>query len=130
MIIARFIGLLLLFSTMLPGLSEAGELYAFENNKQNAQFYGLLHDLRCLVCQNQDLVDSNAPLAKDLRQSIYRFVQQGKTDAEIIGFLTERYGDYILFNPPFKALTSLLWVGPLIFLLLGVFIYRRTWRDG
>ncbi|ASQ46316.1 cytochrome c-type biogenesis protein [Legionella clemsonensis] len=101
-------------------------LYPLENTKQEAQFSHLLKELRCLVCQNQDLADSNASLAKDLRDQVYNLVREGKADSEIIDYLTARYGDFILFKPPVKPLTAFLWFGPVIFLLAGFIIFWRT----
>jgi len=75
-------------------------------------------ELRCLVCQNQTLADSHADLAADLRQEIREMMQQGKTDSEIVTYLVDRYGDFVLYRPPFKATTALLWFGPA--LLVGV----------
>lgn len=112
--------------TFLPSIVLSETLYPLETAKQEAQFTHLLKELRCLVCQNQDLADSNAGLAKDLRQQVYSLVQEGKTDSEIIRYLTDRYGDFILFKPPVKPLTALLWFGPAIFLLLGLVIFWRT----
>lgn len=104
----------------------ANTRYPFETVRQEAQFSHLLRELRCLVCQNQDLADSNAALAKDLRQEVYTLVKEGKSDSEIMGYLTERYGDFILFKPPLKGVTALLWFGPALFMLFGVFIFWRT----
>lgn len=101
-------------------------LYPFETKQQDVQFHGLLKELRCLVCQNQDLSDSNAELAQDLRMQVYHLVREGKTDGEIMGYLTERYGDFILFRPPVKAVTAVLWFGPVVFLFLGGWIVWRT----
>lgn len=106
--------------------SFANSVYPLDSAKKEAQFNHLLKDLRCLVCQNQDLADSNAELAKDLRQQVYELVKEGKSDSEINEYLTSRYGDFILFNPPVKAVTLLLWFGPFLFLLLGFFIFWRT----
>lgn len=104
----------------------ANTLYPLPTRKQEAQFSYLLKELRCLVCQNQDLADSNASLAADLRTQVYEMVKEGESDTEIIRYLTARYGDFILFNPPVKALTALLWYGPALFLLLGLVIFWRT----
>ncbi|WP_131783271.1 cytochrome c-type biogenesis protein [Legionella gresilensis] len=109
----------------LPTIS-ANTLYPLPTPKQSAQFEHLLKELRCLVCQNQDLADSNAVLAKDLRDQVYTMVNEGKSDTEIIQYLTARYGDFILFNPPVKTLTVVLWYGPIIFLALGFLIFWRT----
>ncbi|MCW8451103.1 cytochrome c-type biogenesis protein CcmH [Legionella quinlivanii] len=104
----------------------ANSMYPLETERQEAQFNHLLKELRCLVCQNQDLADSHADLAKDLRQQVYVMVKDGKSDSEIINFLTDRYGDFILFNPPVKSITLVLWFGPAIFLMIGFFIFWRT----
>lgn len=104
----------------------ANSFYPLETKKQEVQFTHLLKELRCLVCQNQDLADSNAGLAKDLRDQVYGLVKEGKSDNEIINYLTARYGDFILFKPPVKPLTAMLWFGPALFLLFGLFIFWRT----
>jgi cytochrome c-type biogenesis protein CcmH len=107
----------------------AGVLYPLDNAKQDAQFQGLLRELRCLVCQNQDLADSNAPLAKDLRDEVYHLVQTGQSDDDIVRYLTARYGDFILFKPPVKSVTLALWFGPFVFLVCGLVLFvRRTRR--
>jgi cytochrome c-type biogenesis protein CcmH len=107
-------------------LAFAHTLYPLATAKQEAQFTHLLKELRCLVCQNQDLADSNAGLAKDLREQVYGLVREGKSDGEIISYLTARYGDFILFSPPVKLLTAMLWFGPALFLFLGLIIFWRT----
>ncbi len=104
----------------------ANTLYPLDTPKQDAQFSHLLRSLRCLVCQNQDLADSNAGLANDLRNEVYNLVKDGQTDDEIIHYLTARYGDFILFEPPVKAITALLWFGPALFMVLGLLIFWRT----
>ncbi len=78
---------------------------------------GLADELRCLVCQNQTIADSNAPLAQDLRGQIRGQISQGRSDDQIRAYMVERYGDFVLYRPPFKATTALLWLGP--FLLIG-----------
>jgi cytochrome c-type biogenesis protein CcmH len=94
-----------------------------------ARLKNLGEELRCLVCQNQTIADSNAPLALDLRNQIRTQVKQGRSDDEIRAYMTQRYGDFVLYKPPFKATTALLWVGP--FALVGVgmiaffFVVRR-----
>src|SRR5574340_648388 len=80
----------------------------------------LTGELRCLVCQNQTIADSNAGLAVDLRNEVREKMKQGMSDREIIDFMVERYGDFVLYRPPFKATTLLLWLGPLILLATGL----------
>lgn len=104
----------------------ATALYPFEQPAQQAQFQALLHDLRCPVCQNQDLADSNAELAADLRAEVYRLVLAHQSDQEIIQNLTARYGDFIVFQPPVKILTSVLWLGPVFLLLIGLGMFAMT----
>lgn len=120
----RFTSFFVLF--LLSFFSCANSVYPFDSKKKEAQFNHLLTELRCLVCQNQDLADSHADLAKDLRAQVYDLVQQGQTDSEISQYLTARYGDYILFKPPVKGVTLLLWFGPALFLMLGMIIFWRT----
>jgi len=79
-------------------------------------------ELRCLVCQNQTIADSNAPLALDLRNQIRVQVKQGRSDDEIRAYMTERYGDFVLYKPPFKATTAVLWIGPFALIAVGAFV--------
>jgi cytochrome c-type biogenesis protein CcmH len=89
----------------------------------------LSRKLRCLVCQNQSIAESNADLAVDLRRQIDEQIAAGRTDAEIVAFMTERYGDFVLYQPPFKMVTVLLWAGPALLLLLAVVVLRRALRQ-
>jgi cytochrome c-type biogenesis protein CcmH len=82
--------------------------------------------LRCLVCQNQSIAESNAELAVNLRNQINEQIKAGRSDKEIVDFMVTRYGDFVLYRPPFKATTVLLWVGPIALLLLAVFAFYRT----
>src|SRR5919197_3933594 len=91
--------------------------------------HDLSSDLRCLVCQNQTLADSNAPLAVDLRNQIREQLKAGKSERDVRAFMVERYGDFVLYRPPFKALTAALWLGPFVLLILSAWIlYRRVAR--
>lgn len=89
-----------------------------ENPVVEARLKKLAVELRCLVCQNQTLADSNAPLAEDLRREVREMIANNMTDDQIVEFLVARYGDFVRYRPPFKVATVLLWVGP--FLLLGI----------
>ena len=99
-----------------------------------ARLKNLDEELRCLVCQNQTLADSSAPLAEDLRREVRELALQGKSDAEIKQYLVARYGDFVLYKPPVKPTTWLLWFGPFAFLLGGALIWfvvlRRRGRAG
>lgn len=89
---------------------------------QDARYHQLVNELRCLVCQNQTIAESNAPLAVDLKEQVRKQLAEGKTNAEITSYLTDRYGDFVLYRPPFKANTLLLWAGPFV-LLLGALVW-------
>ena len=93
-----------------------------------ARLKALAEELRCLVCQNQTIADSNAPLALDLRNQIRDQVKQGRSDDEIRGYMVDRYGDFVLYSPPMRATTVLLWAGPFALLLVGAGIYLVTVR--
>lgn len=113
---------------LMSGVVHANDLYPLPTARQDAQFEHLLKELRCLVCQNQDLADSNAGLAKDLRLQVYNRVKLGQSDQEIIDYLTDRYGDFILFNPPVKSITAMLWVAPLMFVFIGLLLFIRRFK--
>lgn len=83
----------------------------------------MLDELRCLVCQNQNLAESNAGLAKDLRDKTYEMIQSDRTDSEIVGYMVQRYGDFVLYRPPLKSSTLVLWYGPLLILLIAIAVY-------
>ncbi|HLQ02409.1 MAG TPA: cytochrome c-type biogenesis protein [Burkholderiales bacterium] len=88
----------------------------------------LAAELRCLVCQNQTIADSNAPLAEDLRNQVRERMRQGASDSEIIDFMVARYGDFVLYRPPVKATTLLLWFGPLLLVVAGLLVLLRRLR--
>jgi cytochrome c-type biogenesis protein CcmH len=109
---------------LVSGLAAAQADPALENRVAN-----LAHELRCLVCQNQTLADSNATLAVDLRNQIREQLQQGASDQDVIDFMVARYGDFVLYRPPFKAATLLLWLGPFLLLALGALMLWRRLRQ-
>ncbi len=121
---------------MLGGFAHAQaiEPMPFTDHAQELRFQHLTHQLRCPMCQNETLADSNAPIARDLRNQIFKLMQQGKSDEEIKQYLVARYSDYILYDPPLKPGTWLLWFGPLLILLAGgavvALAIRRRRRDG
>lgn len=121
--------LLLLFLLMSSVSSHAVDSRQLSDPKQQESYETLTKELRCLVCQNQTIADSNAELAGDLRRQVYEMLQQGKTEQEIIRFMTDRYGDFVLYKPPFAGKTSLLWIAPVVFLFMGLmtifFVIRR-----
>jgi cytochrome c-type biogenesis protein CcmH len=91
----------------------------------DARMKNLTKQLRCLVCQNETLADSQAQLAEDLRREIREQIKAGKSDQEILAYATQRYGDFILYNPPVKATTYLLWFGPFLLLVIGTILLFR-----
>ena len=100
----------------------------FKDRAEEVRFQNLTKQLRCLVCQNQDLADSDADLAKDLRQQVFTMMQSGKSDAEIKQFLVSRYNDFVLYDPPLKPGTWLLWFTPGVLVLVGAGVLANTLR--
>ena len=106
------------------------EVHTFDDPVKEQLYRKLSEELRCLVCQNQNLADSNADLAKDLRNQVYNMIQAGKSDREIVDYMVARYGEFVLYRPPMQTNTVLLWAGPFVLLLIGlaglaVFVRRR-----
>ncbi len=102
---------------------------AFEDPEMQARYENLIDDIRCLVCQNQTIKDSNVFLASDLRREIRRMMSEGMTDAEIADFLVARYGEFVLYSPPRSGRTLILWIAPGLFLLFGGFMLVRIVRE-
>lgn len=104
------------------------DYYQFNTPNDQQRFDSMTKNLRCLVCQNQTIADSNATLAGDLREQVYQQIRQGQSDKEIVDYLVGRYGNYILYTPPFNAKTLALWIGPFFILIMGLgylFYYIR-----
>ena len=102
----------------------------FTSPEHEERYYTLVDELRCLVCQNQTIAESNADLASDLRREVYRMVEDGRSEGEIAGFMVARYGDFVLYRPPLRGGTILLWAGPFLLAALGlaalaVYVRRR-----
>ena len=117
--IILFVCLTQFFSTGSIGV-EPDEV--LKNKKQELRARDISKNIRCMVCQNQSIDESNSPLAKDLRILIRNKIKEGNEDEEIYKFLTDRYGDFILLKPPFKLNTYALWLLPFIFLMIGIFV--------
>ena len=96
--------------------------------KLEARVMTLSAELRCLVCQNQTIADSHADLAQDLRNQVRDMLRQGKSEAEILAYMTQRYGDFVLYRPPVKPTTTLLWFGPALLLIGGVIVLMLVLR--
>lgn len=127
--------LLLLLMAAPLGLAQVQvdqEPLVFESPAQQERFNALVAELRCLVCQNQNLADSDAPLAHDLRRDIHDMMLAGQSDAEIKQFMIERYGDFVLYRPPVQGNTLILWFAPGLLLLVGaatvIYSVRRRKR--
>lgn len=119
---------MILLVASLPSLA-AIDLYQFDDPEKEALYKKLTGELRCTVCQNQAIGESNADLAKDLRRKTYEMVSAGKDEEFVLDFMTQRFGDFILFRPPFQSNTYALWIGPFIILLVAVFLLiRYIWR--
>src|SRR5699024_5076781 len=111
--------LLFVFMAVAGSANAASALYRFNNADQAQRFEVLTRQLRCLVCQGESIAASQADLAKDLRSQVHDMIVAGRSDKQIIQFMTDRYGDFILYKPPFVPRTYFLWAGPLVLLLLA-----------
>ncbi|MDO8466083.1 MAG: cytochrome c-type biogenesis protein CcmH [Gallionella sp.] len=123
--------MLMLLLCLLPAFSYAGEAKDIAADPVlEKRMIGLAENLRCLVCQNESLASSHADLAEDLRREVREQMQKGLSDQEIIDYLVSRYGDFVLYDPPVKKSTLILWYGPFVLLLLGigVLIYQLRKR--
>ena len=125
----RVLATILLWGTFLSGAWAIEAETPIEDPSQKALYDELVHEVRCLVCQNQTIGDSNAPLAADLRREIRRMVLAGISENDIKTFLLDRYGDFVLYRPRFQETTALLWLAPILLLLIGgVTLGRVVWR--
>ena len=118
--------LMLSLCAWLSPLQAAIEAYQFDSPQMEADYNKLVGELRCLVCQNQNLASSDADLAQDLRRETYDMLSEGKSPQQVVDFMVERYGDFVLYRPQFKSNTYLLWLGPFLLLLcVLVLLVRR-----
>lgn len=118
--IMRACVVLCLLLLSMANAQSAETVLKFENDEQSALYLRLTQEFRCLKCQNQNLADSNADLAQDLRNEIYQAVVSGQGRQEISDYLVARYGDFVLYRPPVKKVTYLLWFGPFVLLLFAI----------
>ena len=105
-----------------PTSYAAVEVKQFKKPEHEQRYKKLINEFRCVVCQNQNIADSNAELAKDLRKQVFKMINTGKSDDEIMEFMVTRYGDFVLYRPQFNSMTFLLWVGPFIIFVIGLTI--------
>ena len=120
--------LLVIFGFWVAPVQAVIEAYQFDSPEMEADYNQLIDELRCLVCQNQNLSASDADLARDLRRETYQMLQQGKSQQEVIDFMVTRYGDFVLYRPQFKTNTYLLWLGPFLLLILVLYLVVRRLR--
>jgi cytochrome c-type biogenesis protein CcmH len=113
---------LVIFGASLLVQASPVDTYVFQDKVTEIRFNALTKELRCPKCQNQNLADSNSPIAADLRREVYELLQQGKADIEIVDFMVARYGDFVLYRPRVSSITYILWFGPIVLLLIGVII--------
>lgn len=126
----RLLAALCLGLALSGAVHAAIDTYEFGSEAERERFRVLTEELRCPKCQNQNIADSNAPIATDLRREIHRMLEEGKSDDEIVDYLVDRYGDFVRYKPPVNARTFFLWFGPALLLvgglgILGVIVARR-----
>ena len=134
-VLRRIAGICLLLAVSVGGLPAADaagqvDVFDFPSAEMEARYRALIDEFRCPKCLNTNLSGSDAPIAKDLRKTVWRLlVQEEMSDQEVRDFLQERYGDFVLYNPPFKPGTWILWLAPIVFGLVGLFVLARMLRS-
>ncbi|HIM95387.1 MAG TPA: cytochrome c-type biogenesis protein CcmH [Gammaproteobacteria bacterium] len=123
---ASVVSFILLLSLSPSILAESIEAKAFSSNAQETRYRALINEIRCPVCQGQSIAGSNAGLAKDLREQVRKMIIKNNSNDEIRQFMVDRYGDFVVFKPPVNKSTYLLWLGPFVFLGLGLFFFIRS----
>lgn len=104
------------------------DTYVFHDEVTETRYKSLVKELRCPKCQNQNLADSNSPIAADLRREVFELLEQGKSDGEIVNFMVKRYGEFVLYRPRVSSLTYVLWFGPALLLLIGAIVVVQILR--
>ena len=122
LLLSIFIVTLILALSANTAMASPVDTYELNDEVTKIRFQALSKELRCPKCQNQNLADSNSPIAADLRRELYELLQQGKADSEIVDFMVDRYGEFVLYRPRVSELTYVLWFGPAILILLGIFV--------
>jgi len=105
------------------------EFHSFQSPERERLYLALIAELRCVKCQNQNLAESDAELAKDMREKTYQMITEGKSRDDVVNYMTARYGDFVLYKPPFKMKTLLLWAGPPLLLFFSLFFVVRMIRN-
>lgn len=128
----RVLVLLALFGVSSVATADI-DVYSFSSEDNREQYTDLTRELRCPKCQNQDIADSNAPIAQDMRREVHRLTEEGKTKEDIVAYMVERFGDFVRYNPRVAPSTYLLWYGPYVLVILGVmivFVMAKRRRQG
>ncbi len=120
--------LIVLWLSSFNAQAWTSDTYVFEDPVTETRYKALVKELRCPKCQNQNLADSNSPIAADLRREVYELLQQNKSDIEIVDFMVKRYGEFVLYRPKVSSLTYVLWFGPVILLVVGFLILMTILR--
>ena len=115
----------LCLAALLASASSVVDAFDFDDPALEARYHTLIAELRCPKCLNVNIAGSDAPIASDLRRAVRRMLEEGRTDAEILAHLKDRYGDFILYDPPLSPATALLWATPVLLILIGLFVIRR-----
>ncbi len=119
--------ILITYLLILPGISSAAiEAYEFKDAQMEAEYNGLIKELRCLVCQNQNLAGSDADLARDLRRQTHEMLMKGNNPDQVIQYMVDRYGDFVLYRPQFKTSTLFLWLGPFVLVAIVLLLVIRN----
>lgn len=121
----KFMLLILLSVLNLSSAQAVEESFSFDSAEQRASFLRLTAELRCPMCQNQNIADSDAMIAHDMRRKVYSLLKQGKTEQEVIDFMKARYGDFVHYQPPVTAATLWLWAGPVLFIFIAIVVIVR-----
>lgn len=120
-----FIAFLTAVFIVLPAANAVEDKYEFDSPLQRESFLQLTAELRCPMCQNQNIADSDAMIAHDMRRKVYSLLKQGKSEQEVIDYMKARYGDFVHYQPPVTAATLWLWLGPVLFVVIALFVVIR-----
>lgn len=124
----RYFSILILALLCCVKAYAAIDPYEFDNEAQHERYQHFIDDMRCPKCQNQNLAGSDAPIANDLRHELQRLLKEGKTDREITDYMVSRYGEFILYEPPFDKRTAALWLAPIAFFVVGIAVLINVAR--
>lgn len=124
----KYIIITVLFILTFSASAWETDTYVFHDEVTEIRYKTLVKELRCPKCQNQNLADSNSPIAADLRREVFELLEQGKSDGEIVNFMVKRYGEFVLYRPQVSSLTYVLWFGPALLLLIGVIVVVQILR--